>query len=193
MYAAACHKWMLAGQLTGFLFVREEIQDRIWPSVYSGPVNGSNLYGEPVSEDYLKRSLTAEKYEMHGSTNYSLGTTINAAIDFHNGIGQGSIEARDRYLMERVREGLQSVPGVKIYSSEDPAMCAGLISFRLKSVEPKLLSKMLWEQHRIYIRNVTHPEINWDANRASMHIMINSRQADNLVAAVDEIARKTKA
>ncbi len=192
MYAAACHKWMLAGQLTGFLFVREDIQEQIWPSVYSGPVNGLSLYGKPVSEDYLRRSLTAEKYEMHGSTNYSLGTTINAAIDFHNGIGPAAIEARDRYLMEKVRSGLQSVPGINIFSSEDPAMCAGLISFRVDGIEPKELSMKLWDQHRIYIRNVTHPEINWDANRASMHIMVTSRQADELVDAVGAIARKMK-
>ncbi len=190
MYAGACHKWMLAGQLTGFFYVRESMLDRIWPSNYSGPVKGMNLYGKPHSEPYLGRSRTAQKYEMHGSTNYSLGITINAALDFHNQIGREAIESRDRYLMERVRSGLQNIPGVTIFSSEDPRLCAGLISFRIEGVKPKLLSETLWQRHRIYIRHVTHDEINWDANRASMHIMVTTRQADDLVAAVEEVAKE---
>ncbi|MEE9253325.1 MAG: aminotransferase class V-fold PLP-dependent enzyme, partial [Pseudomonadales bacterium] len=40
MYAGACHKWMMAAMLTGFFYVREDVQDRIWPTIYSGPVNG---------------------------------------------------------------------------------------------------------------------------------------------------------
>lgn len=193
MYAGACHKWMLAGQLTGFFYVRESLLDRIWPTVYSGPVKGLNLYGQPQSEPYLGRSQTAQKYEMHGSTNYSLGITINAALDFHNQIGSGAIESRDRYLMERVRSGLQNIPGITIYSAEDPRLCAGLVSFRINGVKPKLLSEILWQRHRIYIRSVTHKEINWDANRASMHIMVTTRQADDLVAAVSEVAKEHKA
>ncbi len=193
MYAGACHKWMLAGQLTGFFYVRESMLDRIWPTIYSGPVKGINLYGKPQSEPYLGRSQTAQKYEMHGSTNYSLGVTINAALDFHNKIGQDAIESRDRYLVERVRSGLQNVPGVIIFSSEDPRLCAGLVSFRIMGVKPKLLSETLWQRHRIYIRNVTHDEIDWDANRASMHIMVTTRQADNLVSAVEEVAKEHNA
>ncbi|MFP6809181.1 MAG: aminotransferase class V-fold PLP-dependent enzyme [Pseudomonadales bacterium] len=192
MYAGAGHKWLLAGQLTGFFYVREDVQARIWPSFYSGPVNGRNLYGKPYSDAYIERSLTAEKYEMHGSTNYSLGVTINAALDFHNNIGQAAIEARDRYLAERVRKGIEEIPGTTIYSSDDPRLCAGLVSFRLKKVETKQVQKVLWERHGIYIRNVTHKEIDWDANRASMHIMVNTRQADDLVAAVEEIAHEAK-
>lgn len=193
MYSGAGHKWLLAGQLTGFFVVREDVQDRIWPSIYSGPVNGQNLYGKPQSEPYLTRSKSAEKYEMHGSTNYSLGITIDAALDFHNNIGQGAIESRDRFLMERVRAGLENIPGTTIYSSPRPELCAALISFKVNAIAPKQLSKLLWERHRIYIRNVTHPEINWDANRASMHIMVTTRQADNLVEAIAEIAREVKA
>ncbi len=95
--------------------------------------------------------------------------------------------------MERVRSGLQNVPGVTIFSSDDPRLCAGLVSFRIKGVKPKLLSETLWQRHRIYIRNVTHDEIDWDANRASMHIMVTTRQADNLVAAVEEVAKEHNA
>jgi selenocysteine lyase/cysteine desulfurase len=187
MYAGACHKWMLAAQLTGFFYVREELQDQIWPSIYSGPVNGMNMYGAP---DDSERGTTAQRYETHGSTNYAAGVSINAALDFHNRIGIEAIEARDQYLAGRARSALRQIDGVEVFSSDDPRLCAGLVSFRIAGMEPKALTDLLWDRHQIYIRNVTHSEIDWDANRLSLHIMVTTKQLDNLLLAVEEIARE---
>ncbi|HIG39760.1 MAG: aminotransferase class V-fold PLP-dependent enzyme [bacterium] len=187
MYAGACHKWMLAAQLTGFFYVREELQDRIWPSIYSGPVLGKNMYGAP---DDSERGTTAQRYESHGSINYAAGVSINAAIDFHNSIGQEAIEARDRYLANRARNAFRDMDGVEVFSSDDQRLSAGLVAFKITAVETKVLADLLWDRHQIYIRNVTHAEIDWDANRASLHIMVTSAQLDNLLGAVEEIARK---
>jgi selenocysteine lyase/cysteine desulfurase len=35
---------------------------------------------------------------------------------------------------------------------------------------------------------VAHKEINWDANRASLHIMVTKAEVDRLVGAVEELA-----
>jgi len=193
MYSGACHKWMCAAQLTGFFFVKEELQDRIWPAMYSGPVKDLSLYGMRAGESSLERAHSAERYEMHGSGNFAAGVSIEAAVDFHSNIGKSKIEARDRYLAERVRSGLENIRGVEVFSSRDPRSRAGLVSFRVRNLKTGELSDLLWERHRIYIRNVTHEEIGWDANRASMHIMVTTAQADNLVAAVEEIAKERKA
>ncbi len=187
MYAGACHKWMLAAQLTGFLFVREELQDRIWPSVYSGPVNGKNMYG---AEDDSERGTTAQRYESHGSTNYAAGISINAAVQFHNSIGPAAIESRDRYLADKARLALQAMDGVEVFVSEDPRLRAGLVAFKVPGIETEALTDLLWNRHQIYIRNVTHEEIGWDANRLSLHIMVTEPQLDNLLGAIDEIRRE---
>ncbi len=189
MYAGACHKWMLAAQLTGFLYVREDLQDRIWPSIYSGPVNGLNMYGAP---DDAERGKTAERYETHGSTNYAATVSVDAALDFHNEIGPAAIEARDRYLAGKLTTALRNMNGVELFVSEDPRLCGGLVSFKVEGVETKALSEALWQQHQIYIREVVHPEIDWDANRVSLHIMDTAAQVDNLIGAIEEIARERK-
>ena len=49
---------------------------------------------------------------------------------------------------------------------------------------------MLWERHRIYIRNVTHAEIDWNVNRASLHIMVHGGQVDTLLGGVAEFAKE---
>jgi selenocysteine lyase/cysteine desulfurase len=190
MYAGACHKWMLAGQLTGFFYVRRDLQDRIWPSIYSGPVNGRNMYGEI---DDREKFNTALRYETHGSVNYAAIQSINAALDFHNSIGVTSIEARDRYMASQARSALGNMSGVELFVSEDPRLCAGLVSFKVSGVETKALASMLWERHRIYIREVVHPEINWDANRLSLHIMVNDEQLDRTLGAIEEIAKASRA
>jgi isopenicillin-N epimerase len=190
MYAGACHKWMMAAMLTGFFYVREEIMDRVWPTVYSGPVNNLSMYGEEVSESSRERSATARKFEMRGSSSYAARVSIDAALDFHNQLTQDGVEARDRYLAARAYDGLQRIDGVRLHTSEDPSLCCALVSFSVKDVKPSQLSKLLWDRHQIYIRSVTHSEIGWDANRASLHLMVTAQQVDNLLGAVEEIARK---
>ena len=187
MYAGACHKWMLAAQLTGFLYVREDLQDRVWPAIYSGPVQGRNMYGAP---DDAEKGRTAQRYETHGSINYAAGKSIDAAVDFHNGIGAANIEARDRFMASVARERLASMDGVQVFVAPGSDLCAGLVSFRVRDVDTKALNRFLWETHQVYIREVRHPEIDWDANRLSLHIMVNRRKLDAALDAIEEVARK---
>lgn len=193
LYAGACHKWMLAAMLTGFLYVREEVQDRLWPTIYSGPVAGKSMYGTPAPERYRERMGSAARYELRGSGDFAARMSIDAALDFHNAIGREAVEARDRYLARRAREGLSAIRGVEVHVSARPELACGIVSFTLAGTEPARLTELLWDRHRIYIRNVTHPEIGWDANRACLHLMVTTRQVDTLVGAVEEIARETRA
>ena len=194
MYAGAGHKFLLASMLTGFFYISEEIQDRVWPIIYSGPVNGMNMYGEPVPDTtYNNQAQTAARYEMHGSLNFAKVASLDAALDFHNELTPAAIEARDRYMAQRTRKGLEKIRGVSIHVSEDPAMSCGLVSFKIRGVKPTDVNDLLWERHRIYIRNVTHAEIDWDVNRVSLHIMVHSGQVDTFLGAVEEIAKERRA
>jgi selenocysteine lyase/cysteine desulfurase len=193
MYAGAGHKFLLASMLTGVFYVRRDVQDRIWPTVYSGPVDGMSMYGlEQPPSSYLDRSKTARKFEIHGSGSYAAQASLDAALDFHNAISTPAIEARDRYLAARVREGLREISGAQVHASDDPAMGCALVAFKLNNVPTVELNDLLWDRHRIYIRNVTHEEIGWDANRASLHIMVNANQVDDFIGAVAEIARERR-
>lgn len=191
MYSGAGHKWLLASMLTGFFFVREDIQDRVWPIVYSGPVNGATMYGEPASDSaYNNQAKSAARYEMRGSLNFAKAASLDAALAFHQALTPAAIEARDRYLAGRAREGLREIPGVSVHVSDDPAMSCGIVSFDVNGVDPVQVNDALWERHRIYIRNVTHAEIDWNVNRVSLHIMVHGQHVDTLLGAVAEIAKE---
>ena len=194
MYAGAGHKWLLAGMLTGFLYVRREVLDQVWPLVYSGPVEGLNMYhAEPDDTPFNRQAQTAARYEMRGSKNFAGAASLKAALEFQEAITPAAIEQRVRYMAGEVREGLRKIRGVDVLVSDQHNLSVGLVSFVVRNVEPKKLNDELWERHGIYIRDVTHPEINWAVNRASLHIMNDIAQVHSLVEAVDEIAREARA
>lgn len=190
MYAGPCHKWLLASMYTGFFYVREERQEQVWPTMYIGAVNGKTMYGKPPPPTMAAACVGAAKYEYHGSIDYPAKFAVNAALDFHNQITPEAIEARDRYLARRLLQGLRKIDGVEVYTSDDPRLSCGMVAFTVKSIPTVQLMETLWTRHGIYIRNVTHEEIGWDVNRASMHIMVTAKQTDALLGAVEEIAKK---
>ena len=193
MYAGAGHKWLLASMLTGFFFVREGFQDRLWPLVYSGPVSGRNMFGHSVAGTAsAEQAATAARYEMRGSLDFAALAALDAALDFHIGLTPAAIEARDRYMAKRLIEGLRAIDGVQVHVSDDPALSCGLVSFRVAGVEPKVVNERLWERHSLYIRDVFHPEVDWNVNRASLHIMVHGGHVDALLGGLEEIARETR-
>lgn len=189
MYSGAGHKWLLASMLTGFFYVRREVLDQVWPLIYSGPVKGRNMYGAEIEPTpYNQQAETAARYEMRGSRNFAGAASLNAALDFHETITPAAIEARDRYLATLTRDGLRAISGVDVYVADDPSLSCGLVSFAVQNVDPKEVNNLLWTRHGIYIRDVTHAEIDWSVNRVSLHIMVDANQVEALVAGVAEIA-----
>ncbi|MBT5874124.1 MAG: aminotransferase class V-fold PLP-dependent enzyme, partial [Candidatus Latescibacteria bacterium] len=179
-----------------FFYVRDDVQDRVWPTLFTGPVDGLTMYGsEPLGalkgiyDEYLS---TAGRYELRGSSNTPARVAIDAALDFHNMLTPQGIEGRVRFLAAKLMRGLKAIDGVSVHVSEDPRLSCALVSFNVSGVPTRQLNAMLWKRHHIYIRNVTHAEINWDVNRASMHIMVSNPQVDTLIGAIEEIAKEKR-
>jgi selenocysteine lyase/cysteine desulfurase len=192
MYAAPCHKWLLSSMFTGFFYVREDLLDRVWPTMYTGAVNGKTMYGAPPPTTMAEACQGAAKFEYHGSVDFPAKFAVNAALDFHSRITSRAVEARDRYLAQRLRHGLQAIDGVDTYTSEDPRLSCALVAFTVRGTPTTELVETLWQRHGIYIRNITHEEIGWDVNRASLHIMVTAKQVDTLIGAIAEIRKQGK-
>ncbi len=63
----------------------------------------------------------------------------------------------------------------------------------MNGVPTRDLNQLLWDRHNIYIRNVTHVEVDWDVNRASLHVMVTLDHFDRLLGAIEEIAKEARA
>ena len=99
MYSASPHKWLQATKGTGFLYVRDEVIDRVWNTI--------------ATEGWDDTKLRAERFQRIGSSNVPTLCGLRAAIEFANQIGMERIEKRHRQmadyiLAEMVKRGATS-------------------------------------------------------------------------------------
>jgi selenocysteine lyase/cysteine desulfurase len=169
-YAAAGQKWMMCGTGTGVCYVRRDIQDRIWPLM--GPP------GEPKDG--------AKRYEAFGQRDVPSVLGMTAAVEMQNAIGKKNVEDRVRFLSTRLRAGLKEIPGVKLWTSEEPKFAAGLTLFSIRDIPMVNIQKAILARDRIYIRTMTTGNLN--AVRAATHIYNMPAEVDHLVASVKHVA-----
>src|SRR3989449_9449233 len=112
-YGTSLHKWLTAPIGTGFLYVRREKIEKIWPMMAAPPEMSPNI----------------RKFEEIGTHPAANHNAIAEALNFYEAIGPERKAARLRFLRDRWAKRLEKVPGVKILTSYDPAMSCGLASF----------------------------------------------------------------
>lgn len=108
LYSSSPHKWLQAPKGTGFLYVRDEVIDRIWATI--------------ATEGWDDTKLRAERFQRIGSSNVPVLWGLRASIELANTIGIDRIERRHRkmadYLLgEMIKRGAVS------WTSPDPALC----------------------------------------------------------------------
>jgi selenocysteine lyase/cysteine desulfurase len=169
-YAAAGQKWLLCGTGTGVCYVKRDVMDRVWP-----------LMGDPGEP-----KEGAKKYESFGQRDVPSVLGMGAALDLHTVIGKPNIEARDRALSVRLREGLKDIPGVKLWTSTDPRLSAALTLFSVRDLKMEAVQKAILHRDRIFIRTMTTGALN--ACRAATHIYNVPEDVDRLIASVRHVS-----
>ena len=147
-YAAAGQKWLLAGTGTGVCYVKRDVQDRIWPLMGYADLKTTN---DPKATSY-----GARKYELGGQRSVPGFMAMSEAMDFHEAIGKKNVEARVRQLSTKLRAGLKTIPGVKMWTSEDPQFAAGLTLFSVRDIPMENVVKGIYDFNRVWIRTMTH-------------------------------------
>jgi isopenicillin-N epimerase len=122
-YTGNCHKWLGAPKGTAFIAMHPRSWERIEPY----------LVGWGWSKD--KAETFDGNFENPGIHNTALPNAIGEAVDFQLGIGTQNIEARGRELAEYGKDLFLRIPGVKLLTPRDPAMCGSMAAFSLPAVE----------------------------------------------------------
>jgi selenocysteine lyase/cysteine desulfurase len=164
-YGTSLHKWLLAPIGTGFLYVRKDKIERLWPMMPAP---------EAMSTDIRK----FEEIGTHPAANHN---AIAEALTFHQGIGGERKVARLRYLRDRWMKRLDGQPGVKLNTSFDPAMSGGIGNVLIDGVAPPELTSWLWKTYRIIVTPIGHP--------AALGI----RVTPNVYTTLDEVDRFAEA
>ncbi len=170
MYSASPHKWLQATKGTGFLYVRDEVIDRIWSTI--------------ATEGWNDTKIRAERFQRIGSSNVPALCGLRAAIEFANQIGMERIEKRHRQnanyiLQEMVERGAES------WTSPDPALRCAIATVNVPPVQITELENWMWKGKKIRIRGGAPSKI-----RLSTPYYVLHKDVDRFLAAFDEYKTK---
>ena len=172
-YASSPHKWLLAPQGTGLLYLGGEWRTRLWPTLASGGWNDLEL--------------GAHRFNHLGTFDESRMAGLLAAVEFLNTLGMDRIEARVRYLRARLEEGIRGLEGVSVVTPEAEDLKAGMVSFSLEGVDSLALQGHLARVARVRTRVIGEYDYGW--MRLSTHVYNLPEEIDRTVSLLEEVVR----
>lgn len=190
MYVGASYKWMLGPGGLGFLYIREELEPTLTPILYRGCIDGRSMLGPMNDEDqaYAACYPGAARFEIRGAISPPALEAFGVAMDVHSSIGKDAIEHRTQYLATFVSNKLSDIPGVEVFRPIPSNMRSALVAFRIRGVPTNIVTDRLYTDHGILTRHITLPQIDWDANRVSMHMFVAQGEAEKFICAVQAIS-----
>ena len=166
-YTGSGHKWPCGPRETGVLYVRQDAQTRLQPSIIS-------LYAGAVG--------ISRTFEGLGQRDEPAIVAFGKALEFQANVGKAAIAERSRALAETLIEGLGRIDGVKIWTHPDPDRSWSVVSFQPAGLDPGKLSTALYETDRIAC--ATRGGRDRPGLRFSPHFYNLQSEVDRAVAAV---------
>lgn len=117
---------------------------------------------------------------------------IAEALTFNERIGIERKAARLRYLKDRWVNRLKEYPGVKFYTSLDPAESCGLATFGIEGIDMGKLTEYLLNQHGIVVSHITHPDGLVDGIRVVVNVSLSVKEIDYFAEVVEDVVKKGK-
>ncbi len=171
MYSSSPHKWLQATKGTGFLFVRDEVIDRLWNTI--------------ATEGWNDTKIRAERFQRIGSSNVPALWGLRAAVQLANEIGMERIEKRHRQMADYIlKEMVQR--GAESWTSPDAALRCAIASVNVPPIQIMEIENWMWKQKKIRIRGGGPSKI-----RLSTPYYLLRKDVDRFLGAYDEY-RRTK-
>jgi selenocysteine lyase/cysteine desulfurase len=171
LYSASPHKWLQAPKGSGFLYVRDEVIDRIWSTV--------------VTEGWDETKIRAEKFQRIGSSNVPILWGLRASIELANSIGMDRIERRHRKMADYLLREMTK-RGAVSWTSPDPALRCAMVTVNVPPIQRMELEHWMWSTHKIRIRGGEPSKL-----RLSTPYYLQKKEVDRFLEKFDEF-RKTK-
>jgi selenocysteine lyase/cysteine desulfurase len=173
MYSSSPHKWLFATKGSGFLYVRDEVIDRVWSTL--------------ATEGWDDTKIRAERFQRFGSSNVPALWGLRASIKLANDIGMNRIEKRHRkmadyILTEMVKRGAES------WTSPDPALRCAIATVNVPGLKRMDLENWLWQTKKIRIRGGEPSKL-----RLSTPYYLPKKDIDRYLAGFDEYQKRKPA
>jgi len=172
MYTSSPHKWLFAPKGSGFLYVRDEVMDRLWCTI--------------ATEGWDDTKLRAERFQRIGSSNVPALWGLRASVKLANDIGIERIERRHRQMADYILAEMLK-RGAESWTSPDAALRCAIVSVLVPPVKRMELETWLWQTHKIKIRGGEPHKL-----RLSTPYYLQKKDVDRFLAKFDEFKREKK-
>lgn len=172
-YASSPHKWMLAPQGTGLLYLTEPWRERLWPTLASG------------GWDDLE--LGAQRFNHMGTMDESRLAGLLSASEFLHALGMPRVEARVRHLRGFLETGLSTIDGIEIRTPTSEELKGGMVSFSLAGVQSAELQRHLSRIASVRTRVIGEYGYGW--MRLSTHVYNRPEEIERVLELIDDAAR----
>jgi selenocysteine lyase/cysteine desulfurase len=170
-FGTSLHKWLSACIGTGFLYVRKEKIENLYP-----------LFGAPAGQE-----TNIRKFENLGTRPFFIEQAIGKAIEFQEMIGSERKEKRLHYLKNYWMEKVEKIPGVELGTSLKPGFACAIGLVAVKNRKPAELDQFLFNKYKIHTVGIEWENIK--GVRITPHVYTTTRQLDTLVQAITEFAK----
>src|ERR1700722_14221489 len=171
-YSASPHKWLQAPKGSGFLYVRDEMIDRVWNTI--------------VTEGWDDPKLRAERFQRIGSSNVPALYGLRASIQLANDIGMDRIERRHRTLCDYILNAMVR-RGATSWTSPDPTLRCAIATVNVPPIPRMDLENWLWKEKKIRIRGAEPNKL-----RLSTPYYLSKQDIDHFLDAFDEYKKMHK-
>ncbi|MCR5404850.1 MAG: SufS family cysteine desulfurase [Butyrivibrio sp.] len=134
-FAFSGHK-MLSPMGIGALYGRRELLENMEPFLTGGEMI------EYVTRTEATYAELPHKFEA-GTVNAGDAVGLSAAIDYITNVGFDEIIRREEHLTTLLMEGMNKLPYIKIFGSEDPKKHCGIVTFIMDGVHPHDMASVL--------------------------------------------------
>ena len=159
-------------QGSGFLYVRDEVIDRLWNTI--------------ATEGWDDKKIRAERFQRIGSSNVPALWGLRAAIKLANEIGIERIESRHRALADYLLAEMLK-RGAVSWTSADPALRCAIVTVNVPPVQRLDLENWLWHTYKIRIRGADPNKL-----RLSTPYYIQKKDINRFLEKFDEYKRDKK-
>ncbi len=166
LYSSSPHKWLQAPKGSGFLYVRDEMIDRLWNTI--------------ATEGWDDPKLRAERFQRIGSSNVPALCGLRASIQLANDIGMERIEHRHRQQCDYILAAMLK-RGAQSWTSPDPALRCAIATVNVPPLVRMDLENWLWKEKKIRIRGAEPHKL-----RLSTPYYLSKQDMDRFLDAFDE-------
>ena len=145
-YSGCGHKWLMAPQGTGFLYVNRDRLDEL-QITWLGAATATLWDLENLD---FEAKTDADKFE-YGTRDLTVYGGLAVAVDMARQIGMDEIAERSGGLAARLKRGLADVPGLEIMTPMDALRSTGIVALTLGPMADRAPASWLWDEHRIIV------------------------------------------